>query len=75
MTYTQRKFRELITEAYCEPGEDQHNKNINIIIDCYIADGKKTNLIQNEAYEAFAAYVQDEANFEKFYAAGVVDVE
>jgi hypothetical protein len=63
-----RAFKAMIMDAYGMEGEDQHNKNIEIMVDCFLEDKKSYDW----TIDIFAEYASDENNLDKFIKRGAV---
>lgn len=67
---TAKEIRTEIMRAYEIDGQDQHNKNLSIMIDCFLEDGYANTY---KGLKDFAAYASDnDHNLQKFIDHGAV---
>ena len=66
---TAKEIRNAVKRAYEIEGQEQHNNNLAIMIDCFIADG---GMKKYASLKDFAEYASDSNNLQKFIDAGAV---
>lgn len=63
---TKNVFEKFVIDNYGIEGDDQHNKNLKIMLECYFEDRKKYEI------EDFAEYASGTKNLDKFLSRGAV---
>lgn len=63
-----KDFRNTIINAYGIKGEDQHNKNLEIMVECFTEEIG----VNSWTIDKFAEYASDEKNLDKFVSRGAV---
>ena len=63
---TKSEFKKFVIDNYGIEGDDQHNKNLNIMLECYFEDRKNYDIYD------FAEYASGTTNLDKFISRGAV---